>query len=116
MNLPPISSRASDEETRKLRKEQLNHPNSSTYVAFNGDVRKKGNPDRWNGAPDMEDTGFVSRGVTSSSGNHQPRRREVVNGQYVWVEPMDTEVSGRPQQAPPRSLIVGGHERGSARS
>ena len=96
----------------KLRKEQLEHPNDSTYVAWNGDVRKKRNKDRWNGAPDMEDTGFTSRGVTSSSGNHQPRKREVINGQLVWVDPMSTEVTGRVPQKPPSSVFVSGHERG----
>ena len=92
--------------------ESLRHPSSNEYVAWNGDIRKKRSTDRWNGSPEMEDKGFTSRGVTSSSGNHQPRKREVVNGQYVFVDPMDSETSTRPLQAPPRSLIVGGHERG----
>ena len=96
----------------KLRKEQLEHPNDSTYVAWNGDVRQKRNPKRFNHAPDMEDTGFVSRGVTSSSGNHMPRKREVVNGELVWVDPMEKEVTHRTYKPAPKSLIVGGHERG----
>ena len=35
------------------------------YVAWNGDIRDK--PTRWNGDSDMEDQGFMSRGVTSVS-------------------------------------------------
>ena len=91
--------------------EGLRHPNSNEYVAWNGDIRKKRSTDRWNGAPEFEDKGFTSR-VSSSSGNHLPRKREVINGQYVWVDPMEKEVTHRTIKPAPRSLIVGGHERG----
>ena len=96
----------------KLRKEQLQHPNDSTYVAWNGDVRKKPSKDRWNGGSDFEDRGFHSRGVTSSSSNYTPTSREIVNGQIVFVDPKSKEVTGRGLKSPPKSLIVGGHERG----
>ncbi len=39
-------------------------PNTQ-YVAWNGDIRDK--PTRWNGASDMEDQGFMSRGIHSIS-------------------------------------------------
>lgn len=78
----------------KLRKDQLEHPKDSTYVAWNGDVRKKRNPKRWNGSPDMEDTGFTSRGVTSTTAPIKQRDSK--------------ETTGRSIQPPPKSLIVGG--------
>ena len=90
----------------------LKHPSSNEYVAWNGDVRKKRSTDRWNGAPEMEDKGFTSRGVTSSSSNYQPTRREIVNGEIKFVDPKTKEQTGRSLQKPPTSLAVGGHGRG----
>ena len=83
----------------------LKHPSSNEYVAWNGDVRKKPS-DRWNGASEMEDKGFTSRGVTSSSGNYQPSRREIVNGEVKFVDPKQKEQTGRALQPPPQSLAV----------
>lgn len=42
------------------------------YVGPNGDLRKKPNPERWTGNSDMDDIGFMSRGVTSTSGTNKP--------------------------------------------
>jgi hypothetical protein len=50
----------------------LVHPKGE-LIAWNGDKRKAPNPSRWNGAPDMEESGFVSRGlVTTVEGVNKP--------------------------------------------
>ena len=56
---------------KPLKKEQLEHPNDTTYKAWNGDERKR-RSDRWNGAPSFEDKGFTSRGVTVTEGTRAP--------------------------------------------
>ena len=40
------------------------------YIAWNGDVREK--PTRWNGDSDMEDIGFMSRGIRTVTGTTAP--------------------------------------------
>ena len=47
----------------KLKPEQLQHPKGEVR-AWNGDLRKP-RSNRWNGSPDMEDTGWISRGNVS---------------------------------------------------
>ena len=63
MNTPPKPSRK--------KAADLAHPKADTYVAWNGDIRKKGST-RWNGQPDLEDRGFDSRraekGLTITDG------------------------------------------------
>lgn len=57
----------------------LIHPKGDVK-AWNGDTRKARST-RWNGAPDMEDTGFTSRGVTTTEGTRPPSNvRPVTNG------------------------------------
>lgn len=71
----------------KLTKEQLEHPKADTYVAWNGDVRKKRST-RWNGSPDMEDRGFVERGlVTVTSKNLDPTPWNHKPGRIHAVQP-----------------------------
>lgn len=77
----------------KLRKEQLQHPKDSSYKAWNGDVRPMRNHKRWNGSSDMEDRGFMSRGVTSTTA---PIKQE------------SKETTGRGIKPRPKTLIVGG--------
>ncbi len=48
---------------KKLSSEDLQHPKGQ-QKGWNGDTRKP-RTSRWNGAPDMDDTGFMSRGVHS---------------------------------------------------
>lgn len=78
-----------------LKPSQLQHPKASTYKAWNGDERKKAST-RWNGAPEMEDKGFASRGVHTVSRNlpqtnlkpmQSPRRAQPVPEGHVF-DPM----------------------------
>ena len=47
---------------KKLQQSDLDHPKDSTYTAWNGDIRQKGDPTRWTGQPSLEDRGsFVRR-------------------------------------------------------
>ena len=63
-----------------LKPEALEHPSETTYKAWNGDERKKRST-RWNGASDMEDKGFTSRGVTTTEGTRKPSNvRPVTHG------------------------------------
>ena len=63
-----------------LKPEALQHPNETTYKAWNGDERKKRST-RWNGASDMDDKGFTSRGVRTVEGTRPPSNvRPVTNG------------------------------------
>ena len=50
------------QKPRKFKRDDLDHPKSNTYTAWNGSIRQKGDPTRWNGQPSMEDRGsFVRR-------------------------------------------------------
>ena len=67
--------------------EDLTHPKGE-LVAWNGDKRKQPNPERWNKAPDMEDTGFASRKVISIEGTNPPRNvRPVQRPASVQLHP-----------------------------
>ena len=68
---------------KKLSSEDLQHPKAEVK-GWNGDKRKKGT--RWNGDSDMEDTGFMSRGVHSVT------------------PPINTETAPRALQQPPSSI------------
>ena len=94
-----------------IKRSSLEHPKGMVR-AWNGDLRPQRNPDRWNGSSDYEDVGFHSRGVTSSSGNHQSPKTEYINGIPTKVSPTDTEVTGRTIKPAPKSLAVGGHMQG----
>ena len=48
---------------KKLSSKDLQHPKGE-QKGWNGDTRKP-RTSRWNGSPDMDDTGFMSRGVHS---------------------------------------------------
>lgn len=79
---------------RPLTSDDLNHPNSSTYKAWNGDERKKRNTDRWSGAPDMEDTGWNTRGKvrtvegTKSGSRVKPANVSVAPKFVSYAQPM----------------------------
>ena len=90
-----------------MKKSQLVHPKGMVR-GWNGELRPAPNPERWNGSSDYEDQGFHSRGVHSTSGNHQPRKREVVNGALTWVDPKASETTGRAVKPAPASVVVGG--------
>ena len=72
------------------------------YVAWNGDIRDK--PTRWNGDSDMKDTGFMSRGVTSTSKNEPATNVKPVriSGQ---IEPLPSGHVYSPWSRPPRETV-----------
>lgn len=69
---------------KKLTSKDLQHPKGE-QKAWNGDTRKP-RTSRWNGAPDMDDVGFMSRGVHSVT------------------PPIASETPSRPLQSPPSSI------------
>lgn len=48
------------------------------YIAWNGEVRKKANPDSFNGDQEWEDQGFHSRGVSITEGTQRPSNLQPV--------------------------------------
>lgn len=42
------------------------------YIAWNGEIRKKGRPGSFNGDSEWEDQGFHSRGVHTTEGTNRP--------------------------------------------
>ena len=54
----------------KASPSSLQHPKGSTR-AWNGDERKP-RSNRWTGAPDLEDRGFATRGVSVTHGTRPP--------------------------------------------
>ena len=84
----------------------LVHPKADTYVAWNGDVRKK-RSSRISGAPDMEDRGFAGRraeqGLTIVDGNdaHETNvwnsaKGDVINMQGTLVHERCGAIQPRP--------------------
>ena len=75
----------------KKSAKDLVHPKADTYVAFNGDVRKKRST-RWNGAPDHEDKGFASRraerGLTITDGTtpHETKVWNTAKGDVINLQ------------------------------
>ena len=60
----------------------LQHPKGD-YVAWNGDVRRRGST-RWNGAADMEDQGFATRGlVTVTYADGAPLKQHPKHKQHI---------------------------------
>ena len=95
----------------KLTKEQLEHPNSTTYTAWNGDQRPKKST-RWNKSPDFEDRESFNTRVSSHSENAPVKVRSIVNGQVVFKDPSETASEGHPLKLPTsHTLQVGGLER-----
>ena len=63
----------------RLNKEDLEHPNSSHYKSWNGDIRKN-RTSRWNGSSDQEpgfDTRRQKSGMSVTHGTAKPSGRPV---------------------------------------
>ena len=90
---------------KKLTAKDLQHPKDKRS-AFNGDrIRER------------ESQGFAERRASQGlpqayESDNVSMKKEVRNGLYVDVDPATTETTGRAVKAPPRSLAVGGLQRG----
>lgn len=69
------------------------------YIGFNGDVRKKGNPDRVNGSADWEDRGFDGE-VELVKAPERPPQMIWKNGRLVPAPTKDLDKANRGQIQP----------------